>query len=198
MPTAPNTPGFGTGYVDWGNYVNANQANTQQDRSKVQNYLGGLNQQAGNTQAAAPGATSDPYGTLQEALQTGQQALQTPAGFEQVLAAANANYDPIKGAATGKGPPQAPNDPFSAALEGQNAGGLAPSSINGPAPTPTPSTIGPTKGPDTPKDYGRHNKPQNPNMPVDQGDTAPDWSQYANPRDLVGAQAGPKKLRGTP
>jgi hypothetical protein len=34
-----NAPQFGTGAVDWGNYVGANQQTTDRDRSQVQNYL---------------------------------------------------------------------------------------------------------------------------------------------------------------
>lgn len=137
MPAA--NPNFGTGFVDWSSYVNSNQGNINADRNKVQNYLGGLDTQAQNMPAGQN------FNEMQGALQTAQGALQSPEGFQQVLSAANANYDPTGG----KAPPTGQYDPFAAALEGQNATGLYNNAGNlqpkaPPPPTETPAAKPPT------------------------------------------------------
>lgn len=125
-------PNVGTGYVDWGQYVGANQATTDRDRQKVADYMQGQDKNARaaasnafgqsgyNNLGAQQGAGSDAWNQWINEVNTNQSALQSPEGFEEVLAKANAAYDP-----TGKDKaPQAAYDPFSANLEGQNAGKL--------------------------------------------------------------------------
>ena len=149
----PSNPNQGTGYVDWGNYVNANQPTIDADRKKVGDYLGQMDTQARGTVDTAPQRPDVPdlsngntavgnaakytsdmakfnqnagkpsaYGNMQQTLQDAQGALASPTGFSQVLANANANYN-LNNAA-GQGYAKAPYDPWSSALEGQNAQGL--------------------------------------------------------------------------
>jgi len=152
----PANPNFGTGYVDWGNYVNANQPAINASRQKVADYMGGMDTRARNTPDWLAAQQPGNWGTLTEELNTNQQALATPGGFEQVLAKANAAYDPFSKDAQGNPSkvPQAAFDPFSTALEGQDTQGLY---NQAGTVKPMATTAAPTVT--TPKTYGPPNVP---------------------------------------
>lgn len=214
----PNNPNFGTGFVDWSTFVNANQNNINQDRGAVQSYLGNQANQLGQMPAG------DAFNATQANLGTDVSALQSPGGFEQVLAQARAKYDPTAKdpsakqqnnggpwghpsfsslpSPTFKGPPSAPNDSFAAALEGQNAGelykGQDPYSMQPKAPAASPDA--PQKDPGG-RDFGPPSG--RPEGPMDVGpqhrqDAGPDWGSYVNnPQDYPGYHRGMGK-RGQP
>jgi hypothetical protein len=138
-----NTADFGTGAIDWSNYVGANQATSDRDRALVQNYMQGQDAQARQQATAAfgpqagggsPGysnggaqgsAQASDFAASLANLYTNQGALQTPEGFEQVLSKAQ-QYVPPGGMPMTRpaGAGQYGGNSFDAALEGTNAGML--------------------------------------------------------------------------
>ena len=111
MPApATNAPNFGTGAVDWGTYVGANQGTINRDRAQVQGYLAGqpglgtappaptvdptkLGQGLGSIFGQTPAAATPPSSYAAPAASPDwasmNAALATPQGFEQDLGAAN-------------------------------------------------------------------------------------------------------------